>query len=167
MTLFSYTIFVHAGEHGLARSVGQVSSQDHACNFHFGWWAITNWIKRRKNLELRLGTCSAGLKNTIPADCCERKILFWQDVNSNFMSGGTSQPAGFKPAEHALDLASASLNQWPSRAAGEVVDSWMLCSGAFFIFRQCTFFTKHLFAMEPVNTEATAPWPPRAIQTEN
>ena len=50
----------------------------------------------------RFWACSAGLKNTVPADCCERKILFWQDVNSDSVRGKTSQPAGFKPAEHAL-----------------------------------------------------------------
>jgi len=54
--------------------------------------------------------CSAGLKNTVPADCCERKILFWQDVNSDFVRDGTSQPAGFKPAEHALRLQNSILN---------------------------------------------------------
>jgi len=43
----------------------------------------------------------AGLKNTVPVDCCERKILFWQDVNSNFVRARTSQPAGLKPAERA------------------------------------------------------------------
>ena len=51
--------------------------------------------------QLQSWACSAGLKNTVPADCCERKILFWQDVNSDFVSGETSQTAGFKPAEHA------------------------------------------------------------------
>ena len=48
-----------------------------------------------------LWACSAGLKNTVPADYCERKILFWQDVNSDSVREKTSQPAGFKPAEHA------------------------------------------------------------------
>ena len=43
--------------------------------------------------------CSAGLKNTVTADCCERKILFWQDVNSDLLSGLASQPAGNQPAE--------------------------------------------------------------------
>jgi len=43
--------------------------------------------------------CSAGLKNTVPADCCERKILFWQDVNSDFVRDKTSQLAGNQPAE--------------------------------------------------------------------
>ena len=38
--------------------------------------------------------CSAGLKNTVPADCCERKILFCQDVNSDFVRDKTSQPNG-------------------------------------------------------------------------
>ena len=36
--------------------------------------------------------CSAGLKNTVPVDCCERKILFWYDVNSDFVRARTSQP---------------------------------------------------------------------------
>jgi len=44
---------------------------------------------------------SAGLKNTVLADCCERKILFWQDVNNDSVSWLASQPAGLKPAEHA------------------------------------------------------------------
>ena len=48
-----------------------------------------------------LWVCSAGLKNTVLADCCERKILFWQDVNSDSVSWLASQPAGLKPAEHA------------------------------------------------------------------
>ena len=38
--------------------------------------------------------CSAGLKNIVPADCCERKIMFWHDVNSDFVSDRTSQPNG-------------------------------------------------------------------------
>ena len=51
-----------------------------------------------------LGACSAGLKNTVPADCCERKILFWQDVNSDSVRGKISQLAGNKPAEHSLGV---------------------------------------------------------------
>jgi len=51
-----------------------------------------------------LWVCSAGLKNTVPANCCERKILFWQDVNSDSVRRKTSQPAGFKPAEHVDNL---------------------------------------------------------------
>ena len=39
-----------------------------------------------------LRACSAGLKNTVLANCCERKILFWQDVNSDSMSWLASQP---------------------------------------------------------------------------
>ena len=35
--------------------------------------------------EQKQGACTAGLKNTVSADCCERKILFWQDVNSDFV----------------------------------------------------------------------------------
>ena len=45
--------------------------------------------------------CSAGLKNTVSADCCERKILFWQDVNSDFVRWLTSRQSASQPAEHA------------------------------------------------------------------
>jgi len=48
--------------------------------------------------------CSAGLKNTVPADCCEKKILFWQDVNSDFVRDKTSQLAGNQPAERAQKM---------------------------------------------------------------
>ena len=46
----------------------------------------------RALISTGLRACSAGLKNTVPADCCERKILFWQDVNSDFVSWLASQP---------------------------------------------------------------------------
>ena len=39
--------------------------------------------------------CSAGLKNTVSTDYYERKILFWQNVNNNFMRW---LPAGNQPA---------------------------------------------------------------------
>ena len=41
-------------------------------------------------------------------DGCERKILFWQDVNSDSVSWLVSQPAGLKPAEHDLGLKDSS-----------------------------------------------------------
>jgi len=56
-------------------------------------------IGLKKNSSLR--ACSAGLKNIVLADCCERKILFWHNVNSDSVSWLVSQPAGLKPAEHA------------------------------------------------------------------
>ena len=56
------------------------------------------WIGSAVSVQL-CGLYSAGLKNTVPADCCERKILFWHDVNSDFVRTRTSQ----QPAEQARD----------------------------------------------------------------
>ena len=75
----------------------------HVCSLknHTGMMTITTPQRHGNENTCILEACSAGLKNTVPADCCERKILFWQDVNSDSVRGKTSQPAGFKPAEHA------------------------------------------------------------------
>jgi len=51
--------------------------------------------------------CSAGLKNIVLADCCGKKILFWQDVNSDSVSDRASQPAGNQPAEQPLNILSS------------------------------------------------------------
>jgi len=45
---------------------------------------------------------SAGLKNTVSADCCEKKILFWQDVNSDFVTWLATRQSASQPAEHGL-----------------------------------------------------------------
>ena len=66
------------------------------------WIRSTCVIECRGSISFR--ACSAGLKNIVPADCCERKILFRQDVNGDFVRARTSQPAGLKPAEQALNL---------------------------------------------------------------
>ena len=47
----------------------------------------------------KLWACSAGLKNTVPADCCEKKILFCLDVNSISVSELASRAQPSQPAE--------------------------------------------------------------------
>ena len=69
--------------------------------------------------------CSAGLKNTVPADCCERKILFWQDVNSDSVREKTSQPAGNKPAEHAEKSTVLSSCAQASKPCGVLAFFWV------------------------------------------
>ena len=51
----------------------------------------------------RYRACSAGLKNTVPADYCEKKIMFWQDVNSDYVRWLASRQPASQPAEHATD----------------------------------------------------------------
>ena len=38
-------------------------------------------------------------ENTVPADCCERKILFWQDVNNDSVRWLASRQPASQPAE--------------------------------------------------------------------
>ena len=78
----------------------------HVCSLknHTGMMTITTPQRHGNENTCILEACSAGLKNTVPADCCERKILFWQDVNSDFVKWLASQPASHQLAEHCLSF---------------------------------------------------------------
>ena len=69
---------------------------------HFKVYAAAASGKGKRQGGFR--ACSAGLKNTVPADCCERKILFWHDVNSVFVRWLASRQPASQPAEHSLNL---------------------------------------------------------------
>ena len=65
---------------------------------HFKVYAAAASGKGKRQGGFR--ACSAGLKNTVPADCCERKILFWHDVNSVFVRWLASRQPASQPVEH-------------------------------------------------------------------
>jgi len=63
-----------------------------------GYWLLS--AEREENIV------SAGLKNIVSADCCERKILFCQDINSNFVRWLASRQSASQSAEHVCQLQS-------------------------------------------------------------